>query len=308
MKIKPSRKKINSNPNTSSDTSSNKVEKLPQKLTLYTDSEFNQRLSGMLSLSIPVFCPELDDIYCVDMSEFSKEFDLISYILKAKGYRIGKIKKRELEDELNKLWKKKGYKSFTKKSKDSFTQDKLVKNEFTKLGLSIDKCEIEYSKKSKKLYISFKRIEVNFQFFFAYADLFRVFGRDCQIIWYERAKLTQFRTIKVMGKVKLTRLVDGVPTDFNITIFDNRYCFPPRKGSLDGQSQTFGVEKYLDELAKTTSNDEIKNLIARFKSKVKISELIESKFGDIVTEQWCKENMDIVRKKYPKIFEEYSKV
>ena len=308
MKIKPSRKKINSNPNTSSDTSSNKVEKLPQKLTLYTDSEFNQSLSGMLSLSIPVFCPELDDIYCVDKNELSQEFDIISYILRAKGSTIGRINRPQLEDKLNELWKKKGYKSFTKKSKGSFTQDRLVKNEFTKLGLSIDNCDIEYSKKSKKLYISFKRIEVNFQFFFAYADLFRVFGRDCQVIWYERAKLTQFRTIKVMGKVKLTRLIDGVPTDFNITIFDNRYCFPPRKGSLDGQSQTFGVEKYLDELAKTTSNDEIKSLIARFKSKVKISELIESKFGDIVTEQWCKENMDIVREKYPKIFEEYSKV
>ena len=308
MKIKLNREKANRNYNSSKKAPSNTVKKLPDKLGFYTDSEFCQRLFGMVSLAIPIFCPELDAIYSVDKDELSKEFDLMSYVLQAKGYKIGKINRPELEDKLNKLWKKKGYKSFTKKSKNSFAQDNLVKNEFTKLGLSIDNCDIEYSKKTKKLYINFIKVEVNFQFFFAYADLFRVFGRDCQVIWYERAKLTQFRTIKIMGKVKLTSLVDGVPTDFNITIFDNRYCFPPRKGSLDGQSQTFGVDKYLDELAKTTSNDEIKSLIARFKSKVKISELIQAEFGDIVTEQWCKENMDIVRQKYPKIFEEYSKV
>ncbi|MEO0932527.1 MAG: hypothetical protein AAFY21_01835 [Cyanobacteria bacterium J06641_2] len=109
-----------------------------------------------------------------------------------------------------------------------------------------------------------------------------------------------------MGQVRVTFLVDGIPTDFNINIFDNRYCFPPRKGSLDGQAKTFGVDKYLEELSTSTKNQTIKNLIGKSKSKIKVSEQIKIKYGDNVTEQWCKENMDIVEEKYPDIHAEYA--
>ena len=320
MKIKLNRNKENSNSNSPTVAPDNTFELHRQysngksgktklsTITLYGDTEFNQQLEGMVSLAAPVFCPELDVIYCADKEELDDDFDLISYVLKEKGYKVDKINRQQLEDKLNNLWKKKGYKSFTAKSKRKFIQEKLVKTEFDKLGLDLDNCDIEYSKRKKKLYVKFNSIEVKLQFFFAFADLFRIFGKNCQIIWYERAKLTQFRTIKVMGQVKISRLVDGIPTDFIIKIFDNRYCFPPRKGSLDGQSQTFGVDKHLEKLALATQNAEIKDLIARFKSKVKISELIEEKFGDKISEQWCKENMHIVREKYQGIFTMYAKV
>lgn len=287
------------------DEKSSKTE-LPDILRFYADTEFSQLLTGMNTLAVPVFCPELDFIHCFDKDDLSDEFDLISSLLSKQGYSVGKINRYQLEDKLNKLWRKKGYKSFTTKSYKQFINEKLVISEFTKLGLNIDNCTVEYSKKKRKLYVKFQSVKVEFQFFFAYADLFRIFGKDCQIIWYERAKLTQFRTIKIMGKVRVTRLIDGIPTDFDISIFDNRYCFPPRKGSLDGQAKTFGVDKYLEELKNTTNNQIIKDLIAKSKTKIKISERIKEKYGDDVTEQWCKENMWLVRDKYPDIFLEYA--
>lgn len=287
------------------DDKSSKTE-LPEFLRLYADTEFSQLLAGMNTLAVPVFCPELDFIHCFDKDDLSEEFDLISSLLSKQGFTTGKINRYQLEDKLNALWRKKGYKSFTAKSHKQFINEKLVTFEFTKLGLNIDNCEIEYSKKKRKLYVKFKSVKIEFQFFFAYADLFRIFGKDCQIIWYERAKLTQFRTIKIMGKVRVTRLINGVPTDFDISIFDNRYCFPPRKGSLDGQAKTFGVDKYLEELKASTNNQIIKDLIAKSTSKIKLSDQIKEKFGDDVTELWCKENMWIVRDKYPVIFAEYA--
>lgn len=287
------------------DEKSSKTE-LPEFLRLYADTEFSQLLAGMNTLAVPVFCPELDFIHCFDKDDLSDEFDLISSLLSKQGCTVGKINRFSLEDKLNKLWRKKGYKSFTAKSYKQFISEKLVISEFTKLGLNIDNCEVEYSKKKRKLYVKFKSVKIEFQFFFAYADLFRIFGKDCQIIWYERAKLTQFRTIKIMGKVRVTRLIDGVPTDFDISMFDNRYCFPPRKGSLDGQAKTFGVDKHLETLSKITENKIIKDLIAKSKTKIKISERIKEKYGDDVTEKWCKENMWLVRDKYPDIFTEYA--
>ncbi len=279
---------------------------LASVLTIFADTEFSQLLSGMVTLAVPMFCPELDAIHCVDFDDLNSEFDIISWLLKKQGFKVGNVNRYQLEDKLNKLWKKKGYKSFTDKSKKAFLSEKLVISEFKKLGLDIDNCTLDYSKRRKKIYVKFKSVKVNLQFFFAYADLFRIFGKDCQVIWYERAKLTQFRTIKIMGIVRVTRLIEGVPTDFNIDIFDNRYCFPPRKGSLDGQGKTFGVDRYLEELAQKTENPKVKELIAKFKSKVKISEQIKELFGDCVTEQWCKENMHVVREKYPSIFAEYA--
>lgn len=277
------------------------------KLTIFADSEFNQSIDkGMVTLAVPLFCPELDAIFCTDKDELSDSYDLISYLLARQGYKIDKVNRIQLESKINDLWKKKGYKSFTKKSLADFLKERLVRLEFEKLNLDIDKSEFDYSKKRKVIYIKFKSVEVELQFFFEYADLFRIFGKECQVIWYERAKLTQFRTIKIMGNVRVTKLVDGVPTDFNIKIFDNRYCLPPIKGSLENQAKTFGADKYLEILAQTTNNSEIKRLISESKNKIKISEVIKERYGDVVDEQWCKENMDIVREKYPDIFAEYA--
>ena len=290
-----------------------KLSVIPEKkelkdLTLYADSEFNQRITGMITTGIPVYCPELDAIHCFSKDELSEEFDIISWLLEKEGYKIGKINRFQLEKKINKLWKKKGYKSFSAKSLKEFLKEKLVIKEFERLNLDINACEIEFSKRKKKLYVKFKSVKCNFQLFFGYADLFRIFGKDHQVIWYEQAKLTQFRTIKIMGQVRVTHLVDGIPTDFNINIFDNRYCFPPRKGSLEGQAKTFGVEKYLDELLERTKNPKIKELVTKFKNKIHLSDLIKERYGDEVDEQWCKENMDIVKEKYPDCHDDYAMV
>ena len=238
-----------------------------EKLTIFGDSEFNQSiLKGMVTLAVPLFCPELDSILCADKDELHAEFDIISHLLVKQGWKVDKVNRSQLESKINELWKKKGYKSFTKKSLADFLDERLVKLEFEKLNLNIDKCEFDYSKKRKLIYVKFQNVEVTLQFFFEYADLFRIFGKDCQVIWYERAKLTQFRTIKVMGSVRITKLINGVPVDFDINIFDNRYCLPPIKGTLESQAKTFGADKYLEILAATTVNVEIKNLIEQLRN------------------------------------------
>ncbi|MEO0935936.1 MAG: hypothetical protein AAFY21_20025, partial [Cyanobacteria bacterium J06641_2] len=122
------------------------VKKELPNLTLYADTEFNQRLTGMTTTGIPVFCPELDAIHCCSKNELEEDFNLISWLLEKEGYTIGKINRYQLEDKVNQLWKKKGYKNFNKTSHGKFIKEKLVQNEFSRLGLDIENCIIDYSK------------------------------------------------------------------------------------------------------------------------------------------------------------------
>ena len=292
-------------------------------LNLYVDTEFNQRLEGMNNLSIQVFCPELDAIEFFDKEDIASktskpnkdgepcdEFDIIVETLKANNYKVKDFnhQRRNLEAKLTERFRKLRLKSLSKTNLEKFKIDKEVVIYCNQFKIDISKTTFEYSRKTKKVHIKLQSRRVDLQMFFAYADLFRLFAKKSQIILSERAKLTQYRTIKILGKVSSTLLIDDELVEVKVDIFDSRYCFPPRNGSLDGQFKTFNGQAHLDSLYDNTKNSEIKRLLELSKGKLNLSDTIKQKYGVTLDETWCKENMDVIRADYPDINRDYAMI
>ncbi len=264
-----------------------KKQNLSEKLNFAIDCEYAQKaiddLLQLKVLAVTSYIPSLDSEEYFDMEELDEDFNVVGKHLERQGYQVEKVYKRELEEKLQKLWGR-----YYPKGKASdlteFIAKRVVVIEFENLGIDIEKCELTIDKR-KKIKIKFNKIKVTLNGFFLYADLFKIFGNNWRYIWTETAKLLQYRTIKIMGIVRYAYVLDGIPTDIELEIFDDRYVFPPRHGSLEGQARTYGVEL----------------------NKISISEEIKKRYGDDVTEKWCKSNMDIVRVRYPDVFREYAK-
>ncbi|NER46979.1 MAG: hypothetical protein F6J92_09815, partial [Symploca sp. SIO1A3] len=255
---------------------------LPQKLTIAFDTEFTDKKNPEL-LCITAYIGELEQEIYIDSSEVNDDFDLIGCILEKIGLQSSRVNRKKTQELINKYWKQffpKGRQSDVEKLKNC--GDLPVK--IGKLGLNLTDIDLKLNRR-KKITISFKKFDIQYVMFFAYADLFKVYGSEvADFLWSTYAKLTQYRTIKKMGSAKTSLFIDGVPCDFNINIFDCRYALPSIPASLDNQVKTYGIST----------------------GKVKISEAIKERYGDDVTEQWCKENMDIVKINYPDIFVEYA--
>lgn len=270
----------------SSESQTKKLD-LNKNLDLAVDSEYAQKIIDdvlqLQVLAITSYIPSLNSAEYFDKDELDEDFNVVGAHLERQGYQVEKVSKRNLEEKLQKLWNR-----YYPKGKVSdlteFAAKKVVLIEFENLGIDIAKCELTIDKR-KKVKIKFKKIKVTLSGFFLFADLFKIFGSNWRYIWTETAKLLQYRTIKIMGVVRYALAIDGVPHDIELEIFDDRYVFPPRYGSLEGQSKTYGIEL----------------------NKISISEEIKKRYGDDVTEKWCKSNMDIVRVRYPDVFQEYAK-
>lgn len=268
---------------------------IPDFIQIFLDTEFEQNIeSGMDNLAIPYFSPQFDFITTVDKDKLSADFDPITELLRQQGFSVEKYPRQQIEEKLTKAFKDSNLKSLSKTQAKKFFKLPKVQKILEKYNLNAEQISLRIDKRNK-VCIAFKKIECELQFFFAYADIFRVFGEDAQVIWYENAKLTQFRTIKIMGKVKITRLINGVPTDVIISIFDNRYCLPPIKGSLGDQAVTFGCIDYLENLLADTNNERIKYLLNLTLDKNKLVDSIEDVLGEKVSLDWCEKHYDFIK-------------
>ena len=239
-------------------------------------------------LSLGGYSPDLKASLYSD--KFDEDYNPIVEILRQKGYEVKTtpVRRGVINKLLTKYYQKHKKRSH-KKALEKLKQDKVLKVELNNYGVDLSKIKLSLGEYKGKIEVrfSYPKIDVLLITFFGFADYFKIFGKNWYWLFKEEALLTQFRTVKIQGKMRFSAVVDGVPVDFNIQFFDTRYVFPPRKASLEGQILTYGIA------------DEVGN-------KVKISEAIKERYGDDVTEKWCKENMGIVKVKYPDIFKEYT--
>ena len=239
-------------------------------------------------LAVSGYSPEFDSYLYSD--KFDEDYNPIISFLQQLGHLVKAtpIRRGKINELLTKYYKKYKKRS-SKKALEALKKDKVLKVELENYGIKLSELKLEIRQKNGKSVVCFRQRTITFEliFFFEYADLFKCWGRNWYWLFKDEALLTQFRTIKMQGISRFSCVVDGVPLDIKIKIFDTRYVFPPRKGSLEGQVKTFGIA---DKLG----------------NKLKISEAIKEHYTDDVTEQWCKENMDIVKHKYPDIFKDYA--
>ena len=241
-------------------------------------------------LAVDLYSPKLPDaIHC---DKFDEEFNPIVEYLKGLGHDVvaKPVRRGKINEILTKTAERKYKKLSGKKLEKALRKDKVLSLELEQYGLDITKIKLSIGTKRGKRKIRFAqdKRKVRLISFFGFADYFKSFGRNWQWLFKDEALLVQFRTVKKQGKMRFSAVIDGVPVDINIELFDTRYVFPPRKASLDGQIKTFGLDK-------------------KFGIKLSISEAIFEIYGDVVTELWCKENMVLVKYKYPLVFVPYGK-
>jgi hypothetical protein len=258
------------------------ISELPTDIYISFDTEFCQKNLRQQLLCITAYIKHFDSQIYIDNSELHNEFNLIQEIINKCGFTTNTVKRRKALELINKYWKA----GFSKKQPKDL---KLLKTfpglseQINNLGLNLSELDL-YLDKKKEVKMKFKRFNVYLVSFYSFADLFKVFGINiADWLWTEEARLQQFRTIKVMGNVRFSLFIDGIPCDFNINLFDTRYVFPPIPANLDNQLRVYGIG-----------------------NKVSISDKIKEIYSDVVTEQWCKENMDVVKEKYFDVFQEYA--
>jgi hypothetical protein len=263
---------------------SRKISELPEVINISFDTEYYQKnlKSGLLCIS--AYIPEFDEEIYIDSSEVNEKYNLVQDIVRKLGFNIAPVGRRKALKKINEVWRTFFPNGGNKELAELKSLEGLSGLILNNYGLNIEDVEL-YLTKRKEVQMKFKRYTVNLVSFYSFADLFKVFGlNEADCLWTEEARLQQFRTIKIMGTVRFSLFVDGVPCDFKINVFDCRYVFPPIPASLENQLKVYGVEI----------------------SKISISEAIFTMYGDVVTEQWCKENMDVVKAKYPVIFKLYA--
>ena len=239
-------------------------------------------------LSLGGYCPDLEaELYS---DSFDEEYNPIVTLLINEGYDVKTtpVRRGKINELLTKYYQKYKKRS-NKKALTAMRKDKVLKVELENYGIDLSKIDLEVCQGNGKTKVKFKYPKIDFLIiaFFGYADYFKCFGKNWYWLFKEEALLTQFRTVKIQGKARFSCTIDGVPVDINLNIFDTRYVFPPRKGSLEGQVKTFGIAEKVG-------------------NKVKISQAIKERYGDDVTEQWCKENMAYIKHNYYDIFKEYT--
>jgi hypothetical protein len=266
------------------------LDDLPEEIFIAFDTEFYQKDLKSGLLCITCYLPQFDKEIYIDSSECHENFNLIEVVLEKLGYQTSQVYRRKVLEEINKYWRVAFPNQSEKDLKTLKTYGDLP-DKIAKYGLKLNDLDLYLSKskgKSRQVKIKFKRFKIKLISFYGFADLFKVFGQCVSDwLWTEEARLQQFRTIKIMGQVRsscfISSNLNSIPCDFNIELFDTRYVFPPIPASLDNQLIVYGIV-----------------------NKISINEKIKELYGDVVTEQWCKENMDIVKARYFDIFTQYA--
>lgn len=256
-----------------------KLAELPNELDIAFDTEFHE-IEGLLCIS--AYVPYFKERIYIEADGLNEDFNLIDTVLEALGFESSPIAKRKAKEIINNYWKH----YFPKKTEKHLDELKTfgdLPNKIAKQGINLSEVTLSLNKR-KEVQIRFRKFKINLISFYGFADLFKVFGRNVSsYLWSENAKIQQFRTIKIMGSVHTASYIDGVPCDFELSLFDTRYVFPPIPASLDNQLRVYGV-----------------------KQKIKMSDLINRIYGIKLEEQWIKENMGIVKRVFFAIFHRYA--
>ncbi|MUG99791.1 hypothetical protein F7734_48970 [Scytonema sp. UIC 10036] len=266
---------------------------IPDNVTNATDTEYQDDKLNLLIECVTSYIPELEDYFGESAKcffareELDADFNPLKNHLIKLGYDVKSIPRNAITKELNKLWDKYVPRPHERNQKklNNFLKMPIVQEFFNRHKLDIEKIQIEIYKDGRKaLKLKFRKIKVTLLMFFAFADLFKVFGDNLRWIWTEEAKLTQFRTIKVLGKVRQSLMVNGEILDFDYSLFDPRYVFPPIPSGLDNQCKVFGVDG----------------------SKVDMGSEIKAIGGEDKPHQYWIEHIHEVGEKYPTVLKNYA--
>lgn len=250
---------------------------LPKDIKIIGDCEFTQK-DKMIVDVIGLYSPSLNKnyCYCFFRDDLSKDFNPILDIFKVNGYNIELADNDLLAELINEIGilfeelienitnSREIKKTFEESLNNGYFDDCLNK-------YHIDRSYLKYKREHKEssVYIIPPKININFEFFFAIADLFKIWGKNHQNIILE-AELNQYRVIKVNTPMSIYVYINGLLQELSLTFKDSFYRIQPATDrSLNGNARALGLQQSkldikTDDIAREIGLNEGKEVIENF--------------------------------------------
>ncbi len=237
----------------------NPIDKLPvfKSTYLVSDTEFTSYLNKLLVDCIGIYLPDLIPQYLVVFTydELTADFHPVKNTLKAFGYKIDSTN----EDTLIKIIG--SIQQTFEELVDCTTSSRKVGKAFkqivaerhfdrhlAELNVGPECLSLEKDKNTDTYTVVIKppKIQIPFLFFYAFADLFKIWGKNYQHLILN-ANLVQQRSLKIRNShgretpIIEYNLVDGMLYEFRYNLRETMYRFPPRAKGLEAQTTIFEV-------------------------------------------------------------------
>ena len=225
---------------------------------LVTDAEFTEWLKKLLVDCIGIYLPELIPNYLIVFTykELNPDFHPLITALQAWGYNVKSANQDRLTngvEQIQELFN--NTIDCEKSSREINKQFKKAKEEgvfdhyLSDLNITSECLLVEKDKNSGSYAICVKPPKLNFPFlfFYGFADLFKIWGKNHQQHLLE-SNLVQQRCLKLRNAygsespISEYNLVNGMLYEFNYTLRETMYRFPPRSKGLDAQTAIFEVD------------------------------------------------------------------
>jgi hypothetical protein len=236
----------------------NPVIKLPEFKPSYivSDTEFTK--NKLLKVDcLGVYLPELIPDYLVVFTyeELSASFHPLMTVLQAYGYNVVSADEDSLMSVVERIQElfneiidcEKTTRQVNKQFRQSVNEG-VFDHLLTKLNIEPECLSVEKDKHSGTYAIKLAPpvLDFSFLFFYGFADFFKIWGKDYQSALLD-ASIVQQRCLKFRNahgsNTPLTEynLVNGVLYQFDYTLREAMYRFPPRSKGLDAQTSIFEV-------------------------------------------------------------------
>lgn len=237
---------------------------LPDYIKLISDTEYTQKDKMSVDI-VGLYSPSLnkDNCYCFFKNDLSDDFNPILEIFKINGYKI------ELADEnlLSELVNEVGFLFEELIQNCNSREIKKVYDNALNIGYfdnclskyNIDRNYLKYKREHKEssIYIVPPKIKIDFEFFLALADLFKIWGKNHQNLILN-AELNQYRVIKVNKPISIYVFIDGLLKELSLSFKDSFYRIQPASDkSLNGNARALGLSQSKIDI----KNDEIADKI-----------------------------------------------
>ena len=249
---------------------------IPTNIKIIADTEFTQKskmivdVVGLYSNLNNEYC------YCFFYEELKESFNPIFEILKINGYELNLVSESDLTDSLlndlgllqENLFKDVSNAKSLKKLFDNAIKNGYFDNLLTEYKLSSDNLRYKREHKISNIYIDLPKINIQFEFFFAIADLFKIWGKNHQDLILN-SQLNQYRVLKFDQPVTIYSYINGKLHELSIILKDSFYRIPPLSDkSLNGNARALGLaqskldiktDEIAHKLGLKSGNDVIQN-------------------------------------------------
>lgn len=222
-----------------------KLTSIPNKLKIIVDTEFTQKLSMKVDI-IGFYSPDISDYcYCYFSDDLNDDFNPIIELIKLSGFDINIISLENLQEGLlndiglleSELFGEETNAKKLKKIFDNAINSGYFNNFLSSYNLGIENIKYKRIKKTSNIFIDLDVVEIKLEFFFAIADLFKIFGKNHQNLLL-KSNLNQYRVLRFDKPISIYVRINNKLIELKITISDSYYRIQPANDrSLNGNGE-----------------------------------------------------------------------